>query len=103
MSIYLGNQQVGVAVPNEVEPIGLEEIGMHTFASGDVIYEGTRLFPSAFERMPITSISAPNLTAFTDAAVHTTSGIGSYVFAYCSNLVNVDLPNLIRTGSGGYQ
>ena len=48
MSIYLGNKQVAVIMPNETKPVGLDEICNHTFISGDVTYDGERIYPYTF-------------------------------------------------------
>lgn len=101
MSIYLGNQQVAVIMPNETNPVGLDEICNHTFTSGDVVYNGDRIFAGTFMRTPITSITAPNTKRFNHVTNPTTDGSGVYTFLGCTNLTSVTFPELLNLGTSG--
>ena len=101
MSIYLGNQEVGVTLLNDAAPIGLDEICNHTFASGDVTYNGERIFACTFARTPITSFYGPNVKRFNNVTDPATNGNGVYTFLGCTNLVSVNFPELLNPGTTG--
>lgn len=104
MSIYLGNQEVGVSLLTGAEPIGIDAICNHTYDFGNVVYNGERIFSYAFARTPLTSFSGPNVKRFNNTADLTTDGAGGCVFYQCKNLVSVNFPELLNLGSsGGYQ
>ena len=101
MSIYLGKSEVGVTLLNDANPIGIEEIGNHTFASGDIIYNGTRLYACTFARTPITSFYGPNVKRFNHVLDPNTDGSGIYTFMGCTELVSVNFPELLNMGTSG--
>lgn len=101
MSIYLGNLEVGVTLLNDAKPIGLDEICNHTFASGDVTYNGERIYPYTFARTPITSFTGPNVKRFNNTLDPTTDGNGGTVFYGCTGLTSVTFPELLNLGSAG--
>lgn len=80
----------------------LDDVAIRNYTETNmVVPNATRLVPYAFYGCGMTSFSAPNVTIFSDKA--TGSGVGSYVFANCTNLTTVSMPKLVGTGSGGYQ
>lgn len=101
MSIYLGNQEVGVTLLNDAAPIGLDEICNHTFVSGDVTYNGERIFAYTFARTPITSFYGPNVKRFNNVADPATDGNGTCVFLGCTSLTSVTFPELLNLGTAG--
>ena len=88
----------------DIESGGLtvDNMAIHTKISGDLVITSTFIYPYAFARTPITSVSAPNCTYFTDAGSEA-SGVGESVFRYCTSLTSISFPLLIAMGSGGYQ
>ena len=98
MSIYLGNQEVGVSLLTGAEPIGLDEICNHTFCSGDVVYNGERIFAYTFARTPITSFTGPNVKRFNAIIYSTTDGC---TFLGCTSLTSVTFPELLNIGTTG--
>lgn len=99
--IVMGNEIFGVrGTGGGYTP---DEIAVHGYgftASDTVILStATYIHPYTFFEAGMGAISAPNVTRFTEGH----AGTGSYVFAYCSNLTSVNLPNLTAVGSGGYQ
>lgn len=104
MSIYLGNQEVGVSLLTGAEPIGLDEICNHTFASGNVVYNGERIFAYTFARTPITSFYGPNVKRFNNSLDPTADGTsGACVFFGCTNLTSVTFPELLNIGTSSSQ
>ena len=82
----------------------VDEISEHDYGAIDLILTCRRAYPYAFFRTPIKSVTSTTLTHFTDHANSTTVGSsGAYVFARCTDLESVNLPNLQQPGSGGYQ
>lgn len=82
----------------------IDDIATRDNLIGDIVLNrATYIAPFSFaNNTRITSISAPYVTKFTDKKDNT-SGIGSYIFAGCTSLAEVNLPLLTNTGSGGYQ
>ena len=99
--IYFGNQQVSASTLNEVTPVGIDEICDHSFAIGDIVYNGTRLYAGTFIAAPLTSFSGPNVKRFNHVVDPNTDGSGIYTFFRCPNLVSVDFPELLNPGTSG--
>lgn len=101
MSIYFGDQFVGVSPLNGAKPVGLDEICNHTFISGDVVYNGERIYAGTFARTPITSFYGPNVKRFNNTADPTANGSGIYTFLGCTQLTSVTFPELLNPGTTG--
>ena len=81
----------------------VDDIAMHNYNNGALTIAATRIYPYTFYRdASITSVSAPNVTRFTDTGTDTV-GVGSYVFTRCTNLTSASFPSLTSVGTGGYQ
>ena len=101
MSIYFGNNFVGISPLNGAKPIGLDEICNHTFVSGDVVYNGERIYAGTFARTPITSFYGPNVKRFNNTVDPTANGSGIYTFLGCTQLTSVTFPELLNPGTTG--
>ncbi len=87
----------------------IEEIAWHKYGQGQENFvlnlDGiTKLYPYAFYRDTyIIRVESNTLLIFNAAANDTTQGDGGYVFANCSNLQSVYLPEFVFPGNQGNQ
>lgn len=78
------------------------DIAEHAYIDLNPVINTTRMFPYSFYRAPFKTVTS-NVVYFTDTASPTSTGMGSYVFARCTDLEEVSMPELAQPGSGGYQ
>lgn len=78
------------------------------FSAGDEngvlrITEATRIYPWRFYCGVMKSVESESVEIFTDASDGKTSGLGTSVFRSCKQLESVNMPNLSKLGTDGYQ
>lgn len=89
--------------PDGDSAITLDQVADRTVSipNGELyLPKATYIYPYTFAgKTDITRVDAPRVTNFKTNY----DTVGSYIFYKCSNLVEVNMPRLSGTGSGGYQ
>lgn len=78
------------------------EAGDHSkYTDETITIDAQYVYPYSFMRSAFKNVTC-NAKRFTDTG-EDVNGVGSYVFARCTNLESLHLPNLTTGGTGGYQ